>query len=347
MDRNTLSHYGWIVVLILILVCLLAMATPFGGFIADGFKATYTGFGQTGENAIKTIFVKNTPDTPEAPLPDPLPDTKARFNDTYEDSDYIYWFNGDYWDVKVKSDRLNKTEYGKILSVIAQKPVERMDSCFEGCKYMLKSPTIPDSITTMYNTYKDCTSLTSAPTIPDGVYQMTQTFYNCTSLTAAPVIPNSVTCMDSTFEGCTSLTAAPAIPSNVTSMLRTFGSCTSLTSAPDMSNANSVTDMNDTFNGCTSLITAPVIPNSVTNMSGTFFNCSALTAAPTIPSNVTDLSYAFLSCRSLTGTITINANPSTYNNCFQDTEKAIILTGNSAKLNELAKTAYGGNITIN
>lgn len=323
MDKETLSHYGWIVVLILILVCLLAMATPFGGFIADGFKATYTGFGQTGENAIKTIFVKNTPDTPEAPLPDPLPDTKARFNDTYEDSDYIYWFNGDYWDVKVKSDRLNKTEYGKILSVIAQKPVERMDSCFEGCKYMLKSPTIPDSITTMYNTYKDCTSLTSAPTIPDGVYQMTQTFYNCTSLTAAP-----------------------AIPSNVTSMLRTFGSCTSLTSAPDMSNANSVTDMNDTFNGCTSLITAPVIPNSVTNMSGTFFNCSALTAAPTIPSNVTDLSYAFLSCRSLTGTITINANPSTYNNCFQDTEKAIMLTGNSAKLNELAKTAYGGNITI-
>ena len=43
MDKNTLSHYGWIVVLILILSVLLALATPFGNFVARGFKATYVG----------------------------------------------------------------------------------------------------------------------------------------------------------------------------------------------------------------------------------------------------------------------------------------------------------------
>ena len=44
MDKNTLSHYGWIVVLILILSVLLALATPFGLFAARGFESTYVAF---------------------------------------------------------------------------------------------------------------------------------------------------------------------------------------------------------------------------------------------------------------------------------------------------------------
>lgn len=44
MDKNTLSHYGWIVVLILILSVLLALATPFGKFVGKAFEATYVAF---------------------------------------------------------------------------------------------------------------------------------------------------------------------------------------------------------------------------------------------------------------------------------------------------------------
>lgn len=44
MDKNTLSHYGWIVMLILILSVMLALATPFGLFVARGFEATYVAF---------------------------------------------------------------------------------------------------------------------------------------------------------------------------------------------------------------------------------------------------------------------------------------------------------------
>ena len=44
MDKETLSNYGWIVILTLILAVLLALASPFGNFIADGFRATYAGF---------------------------------------------------------------------------------------------------------------------------------------------------------------------------------------------------------------------------------------------------------------------------------------------------------------
>ena len=56
MDRETLSHYGWIVILVLILAVLLAFATPFGSFIADGFKATYAGFDMVGNGAMDVVM---------------------------------------------------------------------------------------------------------------------------------------------------------------------------------------------------------------------------------------------------------------------------------------------------
>lgn len=52
MDKETLSHYGWIVVLILILSVMMALATPLGQFVANGFKSTYVGFTHTLSNAI-------------------------------------------------------------------------------------------------------------------------------------------------------------------------------------------------------------------------------------------------------------------------------------------------------
>jgi hypothetical protein len=33
MDKETLSHYGWIVILVLILAVLLALASPFGSLL--------------------------------------------------------------------------------------------------------------------------------------------------------------------------------------------------------------------------------------------------------------------------------------------------------------------------
>ena len=55
MDKETLSHYGWIVVLVLVLAVLLALASPLGMFVADGFKASYTGFDMVGDNALNII----------------------------------------------------------------------------------------------------------------------------------------------------------------------------------------------------------------------------------------------------------------------------------------------------
>lgn len=59
MDKQTLSNYGWIVVLTLILAVLLALASPLGSFIAGAFKATYAGFDMAAGNALNVIGIGN------------------------------------------------------------------------------------------------------------------------------------------------------------------------------------------------------------------------------------------------------------------------------------------------
>ena len=167
------------------------------------------------------------------------------------------------------------------------------------------------------------------------IVDMRNTFDSCDSLTTAPVIPSSVTTMNQTFIWCSSLTTAPAIPSGVTDMFETFYWCSSLTTAPAI--PEGITNMYMTFSGCSSLTTAPVIPSSVTSMDETFSGCSSLTTAPVIPSSVTSMDSTFLSCKRLTGTIEVNANPTSYTDCFKETQISEI-TGSTTLKNELLAT---------
>ena len=52
MDKETLSNYGWIVIAVLVLVVMIALATPFGNFIATAVKSTTAGFFNVGKNAL-------------------------------------------------------------------------------------------------------------------------------------------------------------------------------------------------------------------------------------------------------------------------------------------------------
>ena len=52
MDKETLSNYGWIVICILILAVMLALATPFGSFVAGAIKSTTAGLFMTNQNAL-------------------------------------------------------------------------------------------------------------------------------------------------------------------------------------------------------------------------------------------------------------------------------------------------------
>jgi hypothetical protein len=72
MDKSTLSNYGWIVIVVLVLAVMLALATPFGSFVADGVSGTVTSFTQTiGDSlgfetdTLTSGGIISTPTTPE------------------------------------------------------------------------------------------------------------------------------------------------------------------------------------------------------------------------------------------------------------------------------------------
>ena len=73
MDKETLSSYGWIVICILVLSVMIALATPFGNFIAGAIKSTTAGFFSVNENALGvagiTIPGQNFDDTPTDETP--------------------------------------------------------------------------------------------------------------------------------------------------------------------------------------------------------------------------------------------------------------------------------------
>ena len=216
---------------------------------------------------------------------------------------------------------------------------------------LLRTITLPDSVTSIGDyAFSGCSSLTSI-TIPKGVTSIGYwAFECCTSLTSI-TIPDSVTSIgDSAFYGCTSLTGiwvgkcnpnysndengvlynkektrliqcpgglsgTYAIPDSVTSIRNwAFYGCSSLTSItlPD-----SVTSIGRcAFYGCSGL-TSITLPDSVTSIGDSaFYGCLSLTSI-TIPNGVTSIGYrAFSGCSSLTSITIPNSVTSIGNSAF-------------------------------
>ena len=52
MDKETLSNYGWIVICVLVLAVMIALAGPFGTFVADAVKSTTQGLFDVNQGAL-------------------------------------------------------------------------------------------------------------------------------------------------------------------------------------------------------------------------------------------------------------------------------------------------------
>ena len=58
MDKQTLSNYGWVVIVTLILAVMLALATPFGTYVGDAVVSVANGFVGTSNEAIDEDNIK-------------------------------------------------------------------------------------------------------------------------------------------------------------------------------------------------------------------------------------------------------------------------------------------------
>ncbi len=57
MDKETLSNYGWIVIAVLVLVVMIALATPFGKFVSQAVQNTTQGLFGVNQNALNAAGV--------------------------------------------------------------------------------------------------------------------------------------------------------------------------------------------------------------------------------------------------------------------------------------------------
>ena len=148
MDKETLSNYGWIVICVLVLAVMLALASPFGNFVADAIKSTTQGLFNVNQSALNSTGLINignqsfesgsedsTPSTPDPALNptdidlDSNGRTTPQNGDTYTHGDYRYTYMEVYngWKVAINTEVTDKkqTSYGTILESINGKPVDR------------------------------------------------------------------------------------------------------------------------------------------------------------------------------------------------------------------------------
>ena len=331
MDKQTLSNYGWVVVLVLILAVLLALATPFGSFVSTAIKDVTSGFWDINSASLKAVGVGSGNIgfpaecdieghyTNDGKAPHKIKVTSCSNGHTYtcECDRWVVPDGGKYY-IGVTSTTLGDyTGATKIYNAGEKLP----------CGY---KPTIADTLVLgdyeyRYNCY----------------YKSTWQLNESQDCWGIRVLNNS----QKTYGSILSY----IVNEPVKNFYMAFKDCKNLLTPPELPETTG--GMDCTFYGCTSLITAPVIPNNVSNMQNAFAYCTALkTAPPSIPASITNMNYTFKGCTSLTGKVEINAIPSWYNTCFSRIDfslQDITLTGTSTILDQLGATGTNYCTTCN
>lgn len=336
------SHYGWAIMVSLVISVMIAFATPLGRNLGRGALNIAESFFGVGEEAASEKNLNNK----EAVWENKFDEKYTRF----QSHTGTIPKKGEYYVNATTSGLTTITASTHKYSEGEEFPTPQTGDIYKYRDYIYRYNYINN-----HNSWqqKDIGGWSIATVEKKGAYKLPlesiagqnvvnarRLFYNNNELQTAPELPDSITDMCSAFYGCTALVSVPSIPKNTTDLSNTFAYCTSLTKSPEL--PNSITNMGSTFNGCTSLITPPKIPETVTNMSQTFYNCTSLSTAPTIPENVTNMYQTFINCSSLVTTPTFLNNaisdlPYTFENCTSLTSVAVLPT----KVKSLSSTFRG------
>lgn len=266
MDKETLSNYGWIVICVLVLAVMIALATPFGTFVADAVKSTTQGLFDVNQNALNSTGLINidgqefescphdyeTTTTGDCATGTTSTHTCKLCGKTYTETTPA----GHAWDNTGLTCNQCKTQY--------------LEYDFLASDYDAKMGTTTATDATVVIpetfTYTDASGTTTH-------YKVTSInnkgFYECSNLISI-TIPSSVTSLgNNSFRGCSNLkhVSLPEGPMQYLSW---------------------------TFLGCTSLEEI-IIPEGTTQISG-FVECSSLKTVY-LPSTLSNMySYTFRDC---------------------------------------------------
>ena len=181
MDKETLSNYGWIVIAVMVLVVMIALATPFGKFVSQAVQSTTQGLFDVNQGALNAAGVPGltiedqefnvpgniqTPQEPEGEIPEVV------YGATFDDGTTLSW--------EELKDPANCQNYG-----------------YDG--YNITDTTIGT------DTFFDCPNLKSI-IIPEGITTIkADAFFVCSNFESV-TLPSSIESLESyAFEGCQKL----------------------------------------------------------------------------------------------------------------------------------------------
>ena len=199
MDKETLSHYGWIVVLILILSVMIALATPFGNYIKMAVKTTTEGLFTVNKDAMNVagldmedvVFGDNTEENGEIEYED--------FTITSSNRDKIGYTGTENENLVIPEtfyDEENDVWY-KVVAI--------GKSAFSS-RSNLASVTIPKTVKTIgASAFYYCDGLSSVIINGDISTIATGTFSYCRNLSSIELPCSIKSFGDDSFYGCSSL----------------------------------------------------------------------------------------------------------------------------------------------
>lgn len=317
MDKETLSNYGWIVICVLVLAVMLALATPFGTFVADGFKATYTGLFDTGDSALdvglNAVGVKNTLECGHGRKESGDHTQKECGHYACDDScscvPAACGIDG-HWsgDGKDHATTVNHTDHtyacqcngwvvpegGTYSGMCGTKTAGQQLPC--GYTPTSNDKYITEEYEYRYNLRRNSSGWYAPGNGPYWLVAYIGTS-NAPGAILSDIAGKPVQSMEYAFYKNTNITDLSnlVIPETITIMNHTFSGCTGLIDLDGFVIPGSVSSMGATFSGCTSLVDASglIIKDGPHNMSDFFYNCYALELAPFIPDQTKGVHLAF------------------------------------------------------
>ena len=260
MDKETLSNYGWIVICVLVLAVMIALAGPFGTFVAGAVKSTTAGLFGVNQNALGAAGIDIEDQVFEncEHLETEIRNATADYSgDTcckecgtvLSAGTYVIPTGGTYYDASenktltagkafpVECGTGDKYTYGEYEYRYnyyrgSSQWYEYEEQNGWGAHHLNKNNATPAPIlgeingkplTSMNATFYGNKSITDMSTfvIPENVVNMVTTFMDCTSLMYAPTIPSGATTINGVFNGCKELKTV-TINANPTSYNYTF-----------------------------------------------------------------------------------------------------------------------------
>lgn len=355
MDKQMVSHYGWIIVTTLITTVMLLLATPFGHYVGTGMINTTDGFIDVSDEVLSDENMENKEEGWE-----------NKFTELYSKPDVhkdIIPTGGTYYIGVTSTDIKSTAGYTEKLISGQQFPTPQTGDVYQYGHYLYRYNCIkeqnPDgtffwkeqningwALTTINkrNTYYSPLASINNKKVVSARYS----FHKNYQLKTSPVLPDSITDMYGAFSYCHELKTILNIPQKTVDLSYAFSDCYRLTSVSEI--PLTVTKMDRTFYNCSDLETSPSIPNEVISLNSTYAK-SGITSAPIIPEKVKDVQQCFSRCRKLFGDVIINTNViENYDKMFDSSAKSsnpdtfIYIKGNipNSLKSAIGKTGYNG-----